>query len=341
MTDRTARSRQKTMSLFKIQNTTTLSDDGSRVTYSNRKRNPPIDIRDFYMSPVAAVLITLVLLWLSAWGTRWLEVITNDPRPFTLFFLVPVAFGAAFFGVRGGLTCACTAIVIARVFLFPRSGNVYSFSTVSDIVEMSALAFGTFTVAVVTGRLRTVLEKLRQANVNLRDSENRRQSFNREVLLAVTGGVLDLCDDQTIREMTPSQPDLTALLCDPIDASVLRHNIIDGIKKNEIHSVRVDDICTAATEAATNAVKHGGGGRARSDRLDGTHRTAGSHRTHWGNRRNGCDRRAGPDRLDRRNGISRPDWTHRFPRAGRKHRRNRPWLHVPQYVVEYHFIRFE
>jgi anti-sigma regulatory factor (Ser/Thr protein kinase) len=241
-----------------------LTDGVKRVWHLN-------EISDVYISPVLGGLITIGLLIVSCWGTRWLEIVTNDPRPFTLFFLVPVAFGSAYFGVSGGLASAVASIVIARYFLFPHNTHEWMLNTVSDDVEMAALAFGTFTVALVTGRLRTVLEKLRQANVNLKDSENRRHNFNREVLLAVTGGVLDLCDDAEIFQMLPGEPDLTIELNSPSDASALRHRIVDELQNHEFDHVRLDDLCTAATEAATNAVKHAGGGRAsvwfRSDKV--------------------------------------------------------------------------
>jgi len=233
------------------------------VSARPRKRGYAADeVRDLNLSPVIAVLVTIALLGFSAWGTRWLEIITADPRPFTLFFLIPVAFGAAYFGIRGGIVTALISLVIARLFLFPQTRNVFLLSTVSDYVEVGALSFGTLTVAVVIGRLRSVLVKLRQANTDLRDSEQRRQNFSREVLLAVTGGVLELCTEQEIKEKLPGESDITVVLREPIDASTLRHLIIGEMKDREITTVRIDDLCTAATEAATNAIKHGNGGRA-------------------------------------------------------------------------------
>ncbi len=232
---------------------------------SDRKRNETafIEAKDLYLSPVVAGAITFVLLLLSTWGTHWLEVITNDPRPFTLFFLIPVAFGSAYFGVRGGLTTAILSLVIARLFLFPAAIHIWKLDTVSDDIEMGALAFGTLTVAIVTGRLSHVLGKLRQANIDLRDSELRREKFSQEVLLAVTGGVLRLCNDDEINDLAVGDPDLTALLKDPLDTSVFRHKLIREVRAREIISLRLDDLCTAVTEASTNAVKHGNGGVAK------------------------------------------------------------------------------
>jgi anti-sigma regulatory factor (Ser/Thr protein kinase) len=217
---------------------------------------------DFTLSPVIAGAITIALLVLSAYGAWYLKLITNDQRPFTLLFLVPAVFGAAFFGVRGGMFTALIALIIARLFLFPNSGNQVLANSVSGNVELVALAFGTITIAFVAGRLRSVLSELRQANNDLIDSERRRRNFSSEVLLAVTGGVLRLSTDDAIRGMLDRDPDRTMKLCEPDDAAVLRHIIVDDIKNRGIETVRLDDLSTVATEAASNAIKHGNGGSA-------------------------------------------------------------------------------
>ena len=220
------------------------------------------DARDLFFSPPAALVITVVLLLLSTWGTRWLEILTDDPRPFTLLFLVPVAFGSAFFGVTGGLLTALASVIIARVFLFPASLHPFLLSNISDDVEMTALIFGTGSVAIVTGRLREVLGKLRKANNDLEDSEQLRQSFSREVLLAVTGGVLHLCTEEEINTRLFGVPDIALTLRVPADATKLRHTIVREAKQRAVILNRLSDLRTAATEAATNAVKHGKGGQA-------------------------------------------------------------------------------
>jgi anti-sigma regulatory factor (Ser/Thr protein kinase) len=220
------------------------------------------ELKDLFMSPVVAGIITTVLLIVCACAARGLELITNNTRPFTLFFLVPVAFGAAYFGVSGGLVCTAASIIIARVYLFAPGDHWYSLATIGDGVEMCALTFGTLIIALVTGRLRAVLSQLHKANRDLTDSENRRRSFNREVLLAVTGGVLQLSDDQELRDMVRGEPDIVKSLAEPIDASQFRRQILEEIKNRAITDLRIDDLGTAATEAATNAIKHGSGGTA-------------------------------------------------------------------------------
>ena len=62
--------------------------------------------------------------------------------------------------------------------------------------------------------------------------------------------------------MIHREADMTAELKCPIDASELRHQIIQQVSQREYSSLRVDDLSTAVAEAASNAVKHGGGGNA-------------------------------------------------------------------------------
>jgi anti-sigma regulatory factor (Ser/Thr protein kinase) len=251
------------MSTLKSERADSMRLDGFSSYLNKIKRNRfTDDARDLFFSHPAALVVTVSLLLLSAWGTHWLEIITGDSRPFTLLFLVPVAFGAAFFGISGGLATAAAAIVIALVFLFPSANHGWMFNDISDNVEIVALVIGTLAVAVVTGRLRNVLGKLRQANIDLKDSEQLRQSFSREVLLAVTGGILRLCTEDEIYEDVDGVPDLSLALRAPIDSTELRHLIAQEVARRDLVKDRIDDLNTAVTEASTNAIKHGKGGHA-------------------------------------------------------------------------------
>jgi anti-sigma regulatory factor (Ser/Thr protein kinase) len=48
----------------------------------------------------------------------------------------------------------------------------------------------------------------------------------------------------------------------PPDASTLRHTLIRLGREAGMDAERIGDLCTATTEAATNAIKHGNGGLA-------------------------------------------------------------------------------
>ena len=222
----------------------------------------PVDLSDLNLPPLAAALISVVMVVLLTWLITWLQSVAHAHRPFTLFYFIPVAFCAAFLGVRGGLWTSLFALLAARLCLLHGLHSIFTVPRLADCIELFALAFGTVTVAIVTGRLRSVLGQLNEANLNLRESEGRRQSFNREVLLAVTGGRLMLCDQRELHGMVHGEAVFKMALHEPYDASKLRHAIKELVSDLKISRARLDDICTAATEAATNAVKHGGGGDA-------------------------------------------------------------------------------
>jgi len=223
---------------------------------------------------VGAILLTMLILGLFTWGEIVLQDATGVERPYTIFYLVPVALGAALLGVRGGIVTALVAVLLARVYLFSdhKHGlDLISAPNIAELVEFVALLAGTLTIAFITGSLRNTSgdlvsanENLRQANEKLVESEEQRRVFNRDVLLAVTGGKLRLLDHS---EMPPTAlaeraPYLIVPLHQPEDASKLRHALTRLSGESGLNAERVADLCTATTEAATNAIKHGNGGLA-------------------------------------------------------------------------------
>ena len=221
-----------------------------------------------------AVVITGLLLFLCTWGEIGIQSLSGVNRPYTIFYLIPVAVGAALLGVRGGILTAVIAIVLARIYLFPDDKHglgLISFPNTAETLEFFALLLGTLAIALITGRLRSTLgdldhtyTSLQDVNRKLTDSEQQRRVFNRDVLLAVTGGKLRLVEPD---ELLPPELALgTALLAlplsEPIDATVLRHHLALIGQGAGMESERLGDLATAATEAATNAIKHGSGGQA-------------------------------------------------------------------------------
>lgn len=223
---------------------------------------------------VGAGLLTLFLLVLFTWGELALQAAAGVNRPYTIFYLIPVALGAALMGVRGGVLSALAAVALARAFLFNDNKHglgLLSSPNAAEAIEFTALLVGTLTVALVTGRLRTALgalsqtnQDLRRANDRLTESEEQRRVFNRDVLLAVTGGKLRLLDHREVSlpRMGGRSPSLSLPLREPADATALRHALSRLSRDIALDPDRVDDLCTATTEAATNAIKHGNGGQA-------------------------------------------------------------------------------
>ena len=223
---------------------------------------------------LGAVCITVILLFLCTWGEIGIQQVAGVNRPYTIFYLIPVAVAAALLGVRGGVLTALAAIALARVYLFTDDKHglaLISFPSTAEAVEFFALLLGTLTIALVTGRLRATVgdlketyTNLQEANQKLTESEQQRRDFNRDVLLAVTGGKLRLVEpDEIPLPGLTTGPSLFSLpLFEPKDATDLRHKLTLIGKKAGMDVERLDDLATAATEAATNAIKHGNGGQA-------------------------------------------------------------------------------
>lgn len=226
--------------------------------------------------PVVAVALTLLLLLLCTWGLIELRHISHQSRPYTILYLIPVAIGAALLGTRGGIVVSLLVLVLARIYLLNDQKQGFdlfaSSPNMAEGIEFTALAAGTLTIALVTGWLRSTLSllgaanaHLQQVNVQLTESEEQRRAFNRDVLLAVTGGKLRLIetDEMPPEDMVIGEPTLTVPLREPADASALRRNLQQIASRTGMEPSRLSDLCTSATEAATNAIKHGNGGIAR------------------------------------------------------------------------------
>ncbi len=225
-------------------------------------------------SSLVSALFTLLLLGICTWLEVSLTGIVGVHRPYTIFYLIPVAVGAGLLGIWGGIGTALLALALARVYLFADSKHglqLVSFPSPAEGIEFGAMLLGTVTIAVITGTLRSTLSRYNHSNLELQavnkkltESEEQRRVFNRDVLLAVTGGKLRLVEPGEIppTELAQIPPAFTQTLAEPADASILRHALSRMGRDAGMDPERVDDLCTATTEAATNAVKHGNGGRA-------------------------------------------------------------------------------
>jgi anti-sigma regulatory factor (Ser/Thr protein kinase) len=232
--------------------------------------------REGALGQAAASALTLILLWSCTNLLIYLRHVTHAQRPYTILYLIPVAIGAALLGVRGGVIASVAALLLSRIYLFndQRHGlALFSyFPYLSEDVEFASLALGTLTIAFVTGHLRQTLSLLRatnldlaSVNVQLRASEHQQRVFNRDVLLAVTGGKLRLVEADEIPppDLRADDPVLSLPLQKPLDAGELRHALQKLASDSGMDRDRVADLCTSVTEGATNAIKHGGGGAAR------------------------------------------------------------------------------
>lgn len=239
-----------------------------------------INVRDIFLNPFIAGAITLGLLALVTWWIYWLRFISGTTHQYTILYLIPVAVGAAFLGIRGGIGATVIVLILARVYLINdgKSGlaALLSLPDSASWLELMTLTMGTMSIAAVTGRLRSTLVQLRKANSRLElansnlaaanqqliESERLRRDFNRDVLLAVTGGKLQLIDREDLpgENLKEKPPALTHNLLDASDATMFRQQLQSLVMGSFMDVDRTADLLTSSTEAATNAIKHGRGG---------------------------------------------------------------------------------
>lgn len=197
--------------------------------------------------------LVLALIVAITVALRMLEHATGV-RPYTIYYLLPVALAAAFVNQRFAYGASALCVILSSLFLFPHRYNT------PDILEIAALIIASSFVASVVGRLRAVMLQLDRTKVSLIESEEQRVTFNREVLMAVTGGRILLCDDTEIAAMSNSSPTIAMPLLAPRDATILRKAVNSLAARIGLPRGRTADLSTAITEAATNAIKHGRGG---------------------------------------------------------------------------------
>lgn len=212
--------------------------------------------------PVVGAVITAALLALFTWAIEQMMRLTNTGPNGTLY-LIPVAFGAALLGLRGGYVAAVVALALDWTVAATGRQPMEPVASVDSVTRYLTLCLSMFIIASVTGCLKSAFEDLKSLNASLLESEQRRLGFNREVLLAVTGGRLMLCDDTEIRALvSEASPLVSIALNEPRDVAELRHVLRHIVQDRQLDFCRLDDLEVAVTEAATNAIKHGRGGLA-------------------------------------------------------------------------------
>jgi len=235
--------------------------------------------RKILQIPIVAILVTLGLIAGTTWVIVTLRDFVEPDRPFTILYLLPVAVGAALLGIWWGIFFAFTTLLCAQIFLFSHHGYLLPVVDLSNSIEDASLAVGVFVIAIVTGRLRSALEllhstngqiaeanhNLAEVNSKLVESEQQRRAINRDVLQAVTAGKLMLVEPEDLSHgyLPERSPTYEQELFQPKDASRLRQCLQDLALQQGLDPSRIQDLCTSVTEAATNAINHGAGGRAR------------------------------------------------------------------------------
>jgi anti-sigma regulatory factor (Ser/Thr protein kinase) len=222
-----------------------------------------------YAQSLAAIALTTAIL---SFCQRLIESSQHVSyvRPYGILFVVPVALLTALAGVRVGLlTLAVSAVALEYALTFPRftlrlaaKGDWRDWVELAFVLGVGGLVAYSMDAVRRNGALSAEAQAARE---RLRVSEERRRSFNREVLLAVTGGRLLLADPEELGAMVEGTPALVQPLARTEDATRFRRALRSLLAERGLDVVvRSDDALTAAMEAATNAVKHGRDGQARA-----------------------------------------------------------------------------
>ena len=220
----------------------------------------------FDTSPAAAYTLSVASVALTTWLLRLLQnAITATEahghiRPFGIAYVLPISALTILAGARAGVATLVLSILSLLLFLMPPHME-WLFVYQRDAVELIALVV--VGILLIYGlesvrRNASLLAETADVRAKLENSEAMRQAFNREVLLAVTGGRLLLCDRDELRAMLSGEDIVKIVLQHVSDSGKLRHAIREELRKRDLEAkIRTDDLLTAVTEAASNAVKHG------------------------------------------------------------------------------------
>jgi len=135
-----------------------------------------------------------------------------------------------------------------------------------------ALLLPALSLAAVVG-MGIVLLRQRRAHARelarRQEAEARALDFHRQTLRAVTGGRLCLCGPEDVPALLRGERLWSLPLLEALDVSQFRRHLRAIAARRGFEDGRLDDLCSCVSEAATNAVRHSGGGVAQVWAADG------------------------------------------------------------------------
>ena len=126
-----------------------------------------------------------------------------------------------------------------------------------------ALLVPALSLAAVTGMGIALLRARRawaRESARRQEAQARALEFHRQTLRAVTGGRLRLCEPADVPALLRGERLWSLPLLDPSDVSQFRRHLRAIAARRGFEDGRLDDLCSCVSEAAANAVRHGGGG---------------------------------------------------------------------------------
>ncbi|MEO7716790.1 MAG: ATP-binding protein [Capsulimonas sp.] len=184
---------------------------------------------------------------------RSLQHYLPGSSPQVLLMLAPVLQT----GVRHGRLAAMGAwlatAAVSGLSLLPHAPGTLQFADQNSALSFALLVAAGPVLASVSGRCS-------EARRALEVSEQRRIAFSQEVLLAATGGRLRLSTPDDLRSAVLGPAAVQYPLRSLDDVSLVRSRVRVALEARGASCDRLDDLLMCVTEAATNSLKHAGGG---------------------------------------------------------------------------------
>ncbi len=237
-----------------------------KTTFPPRVRGPETVL---FLSPFLVALTTWLLSHVQT------LLITHEGghyvRPYGIGYVIPIALLAVLGGWRAGLFTLALSLLAESCFLF-RPRFSFTLHDGLDIIELAFLCLvGALLIAGGESMRRNV--RLLHANKEAAEREKRaaerekalseqQRRFLRDVMASVTDNRLQLRDDPAELPV-PAEPVGEPIHLSAQDVRTLREKACEAALGAGLSKERCYDLMTAVSEAAMNAVVHGGGGEGR------------------------------------------------------------------------------
>ena len=175
----------------------------------------------------------------------------SDPQ--VLLMLAPVMETGVRHGRFAAMSAWLASAAVSLGVLLPHAHGSLSFPSPNNALSFALLIAAGPVLASAAARWRASRRELEV-------SEQRRLSFSQEVLLAATAGRLRLSESSELRAGVSGPAAVQYPLRTLDDVSLVRSRVRVALEARNATCARIDDLMMCVTEAATNALKHAGGG---------------------------------------------------------------------------------
>ena len=228
----------------------------------------------------AAVAAGMVSVWLINVQYASEVMVKSETVYLVVVSVLPALLLGRFWMIIYGVG---TLIVLAYVGSVLARGGEAPASIVMDYLVDSgtAVVFVIFVTYVISDiysraldRVRRLLDRQKSQNTELvrmariiKQNEAQTRQFYRDTIYSITDGKLSICDAREVKPIL-SSAEVEIEVPDAAAVSPARNEVRACFEGHGLAGERLEDFITAAGEAITNAVKHGGGGCVRAGACD-------------------------------------------------------------------------